>query len=80
MKTYAVERLECRNFCHTMIRRKKTLWKATSALSSYAPILIHLKRKRLPNIRLAFFVLNYVTYPDFWLHFIAMQFYGIQLQ
>ena len=22
------------------------------------------------------FLLNYVTYPDFWLHFIAMQFYG----
>ena len=59
-----------------MVRRKKTLWKATSELSSYAPILIHLKLKRLPNIRLAFFVLNYVTYPDFWLHFIAMQFYG----
>ena len=23
-----------------------------------------------------YFLLNYVTYPDFWLHFIAMQFYG----
>ena len=22
------------------------------------------------------FLLNHVTYPDFWLHFIAMQFYG----
>ena len=36
LKTCAVERLEGRNICHTMVQRKETLWKATLALSSYS--------------------------------------------
>ena len=35
--------------------------------------LIHEKRTRGCQKKI---LLNYVTYPDFWLHFIAMQFYG----
>ena len=31
----AVERLEGRNFCQTMVGWKETLWRATSALGSY---------------------------------------------